>query len=337
MYEIKRRDLILSSAAAAAIFGIGRQVVVVDGAMAQKAPDAAKAAAPAPAMAAAPKPFAKFKVGSFEVTNIYDGVWEKPHDPAFIKNASVDETKAALKAGGQTDAHVPIHFTVTVVKTPKNLIMFDSGTGGQLQPTSGKMAENMKAAGIDPAKIDTIIVTHFHPDHIFGLMAKDTNARQFGQANLLLPETEYKWWTDAGVFTKLPEARHGLAKRIQATFPSWKDKVTQIQAGKEVVPGVRAVDSAGHTPGHTSYIVSSGKSQLLVLGDVAGNPALFVKNPGWHAVFDADAALAEKNRRALFDRAIADKMTVAGYHFGMPGAGTFKKDGKGYALVPVKA
>jgi glyoxylase-like metal-dependent hydrolase (beta-lactamase superfamily II) len=156
----------------------------------------------------------------------------------------------------------------------------------------------------------------------------------FPNAEILVPSAEYKWWTDASVFTKLPEARHGLAKRIQATFPTWKN-VRQIEGDKEVMAGINAVASPGHTPGHTSFLVNSGKSQLMVLSDVTNIPALFVKNPGWHAAFDADAAQAEATRRKLIDRAIADKMLVTGYHFGMPGAGRFAKDGTGYVFKPV--
>lgn len=124
-------------------------------------------------------------------------------------------------------------------------------------------------------------------------------------------------------------------KRIQATLPTWKN-VKQVESGKDAIPGVRAIETFGHTPGHTSFVMGSGRSQLIVLGDVANIPALFVKNPQWHAAFDTDANLAEKNRRKTFDRVVADKATVTGYHFGTPGAGSLKKDGKGYAYVPVR-
>jgi glyoxylase-like metal-dependent hydrolase (beta-lactamase superfamily II) len=334
MQSISKRQFVISATAAGAAFGLDGPLAFIQPAGAQAAKGMSLMGSP---QALIDKGFAKFKVGSIEVTQLYDGTWEKAHDAGFIKNASVDETKAGLKAAGMTDAYVPIPFTVTVVKMRGKTIMFDSGTGGQAAPTAGLISKNdlLKKAGIDPAKISTIIVTHFHSDHIFGLMAKDTNAQTFPNAEIIVPAAEYKYWTDPGLIPKLPEARQGLAKRIQATLPTWKN-IKQVESGKEAIPGVRSVVTYGHTPGHTSYAMGSGRNQLIVLGDVSNIPALFVKNPQWHAAFDSDAAMAEQNRRKIFDRAIADKAVVTGYHFGMPGAGTIKKDGKGYAYVPVR-
>ena len=325
MHSISRRGFVISAAAAGAAFGLDGPLEFISSANAQKAADAGA------------KGFAKFKVGDWNVTTIYDGVWEKAHDPGFIKNATVDETKAALKAGGLTEEHVPITFTVTVVEKGGETIMFDSGTGGQLSPKAGLLAkENLKGAGIDAAKISKIIVTHYHPDHIFGLMAKDTNEQVFPNAEILVPEIEHKYWSAPDLIEKLPEARRGAAKRIQATLSTWKN-VKPVTDNAEAAPGIKALNTNGHTPGHTAYELASGTSKLIVTGDLTNIPAIFVKNPGWHAVFDADAAMAEKNRRALFERAIAEGAVVTGYHWGMPGAGTIKKDGNGYALVPVTA
>jgi glyoxylase-like metal-dependent hydrolase (beta-lactamase superfamily II) len=327
MHSISRRGLVISAAAASAAFGLDGPLQFVTSAEAQKAPQMSPMGSP---QALIDKGFAKFKVGDIEVTQLYDGTWERAHDPGFIKNASLDETKAALKAAGMTDAYVPIPFTVTVVKLKGKTIMFDSGTGAQLAPTAGLITKNdmLKKAGIDPAKISTIIVTHFHADHISGLMAKDTNEPIFPNAEIIVPAGEYKYWTD-------PATTAGAAKRIQAVFPGWKN-IKQHEGDKEVVAGVKAINTNGHTPGHTSYLLGSGRNQLIVLGDVTNIPALFVRNPGWHAAFDADANQAEQARRKIFDRAIADRATVTGYHFGLPGAGSIKKDGKGYAFVPVK-
>lgn len=339
MRSISRRGLVISAAAAGGAFGLDGPLAFVSPAEAQKAGSGAGAAAPAaPAPSLTDKSFAKFKVGDATVTTIYDGVWEKPHDPGFIKNASVDEVKAALKAANIADAHVPIPFTVTVVEIGGKTIMFDAGTGGQAGgPKAGLLAkENLKKAGIDAAKVSSVVVTHFHGDHIFGLMAKDTNAQVFPNAEIIVPEAEYKFWTDEGVLAKLDAGRQGLAKRIQATLPTWKN-VKQVADGKDAVAGVRAINTNGHTPGHTSYLIGSGASQLIVSGDVTNIAALFVKNPGWQVAFDQDAALAEKNRREFFERVVKDKAVVTGYHWGLPGAGTIQKDGSGYALVPVKA
>lgn len=319
MNSFTRRDFVCSAAAATALFGLDRPVRFVSSALAQDATSA--------------KPFHRFKVGDVEVTTIYDGAWVRAHDPGFIRNATVEQTKSALKAAGLSEDNVTIPFTVTLIKSGGKTIMFDSGTGGQLAPTAGKLAASMQAAGIEPGTIDTILVTHFHPDHIFGLMAKDTNAQTYPSAEIVVPAAELAWWTDASVFTKLPEARHGLAKRIQATLPTWKN-VTVVDGEKEVAPGIRTIPAPGHTAGHTVYVVGSGKDQLMVLADLSNIPALFVRNPGWHAMFDADGALAEANRRKLFDRAISENAIITGYHYGMPGAGRLAKDGNSYAYLP---
>ena len=318
---LSRREVVVSAAAAGAILGAPGRVAFLPPANAEEAMD---------------QGFRSFNVGDIKVTTIFDGIWEKPHDPGFIKNASVDDTKAALKAAGLDDSKIVIPFTITVVTLDGKTIMFDSGTGGQLSPLAGKLATNMRAAGIDPKSISTVIITHFHPDHIFGLMQKDTNAQIYPEAEIVVPAAEMKFWNDPGVFSKLPERSHGLAKRIQATLPTWKN-VRQIEseAEAEAVPGIRSVSAFGHTPGHTVYVIGSGKEQLMVLADLTNIPALFAKHPGWHASFDADPNAAEASRRKFFDRVVAEKAIMTGYHYGVPGAGTMNKDGDGYSFVPV--
>ncbi|MBU2582114.1 MAG: MBL fold metallo-hydrolase [Alphaproteobacteria bacterium] len=309
----------LSAGASAAAFGLARQLAIIPSANAAALED---------------QGFYKFEIGDTEVITVYDGQWNKPHDPNFIKNASLEEVKAALEKAGKSSEHIEIPFTITIVRTGGRTIMFDAGTGAQLAPTAGRLAANIEAAGISTDEIDTVIVTHFHPDHIFGLMEKGTNAEIYPNAEIIVPEAEYAFWTDAGVMSRLPENRQGLAKRIQATFPKWSN-LTRFEGEQEVTPGVVAIPAHGHTPGHTAFAIGDGNDQILVMADTTNIPALFVRNPGWHAAFDMAADEAEATRRTLFDRAIADKAIITGYHYGMPGAGRIEKDGSGYAFVPL--
>jgi glyoxylase-like metal-dependent hydrolase (beta-lactamase superfamily II) len=321
MYEVTRRQFIISSAAAAAVLGLDGRVAFLGTAHAQKA---------------IAQGFYRYKVGAIEVTALYDGLWEKAHDSGFIKNATMDETKAALAAAGQPTEFVPIPFTPNVVKTGGKLVLIDTGTGGQTGgPKAGILMTHLAAAGIDASAVNTILVSHFHPDHIYGLMTKGPeNTAVFPNAEILVPAAEYKFWLDPTVIERLPEARRPLARRIHEIFPLLNDKVRHFEGDKELVPGIRPIAAHGHTPGHTAFHVSSGRDQLIVLSDTTNIPALFVRNPGWHAAFDQDATMAEATRRKLLGRVAADRVMVTGYHFPFPAIGTIAKDGKGYAFTP---
>jgi glyoxylase-like metal-dependent hydrolase (beta-lactamase superfamily II) len=323
MQPTTRRNLILSAAAAAAAFGINGQLAISAPARRSRTPE--------------PNPgFHRFRIGAAECTILYDGIWEKVHDPGYFKNASVEQTKQALAAAGLTTAFVPIPIAALVVKVNGKLTLCDAGGGGQVQAfnpqsifVSGRMLANMRAAGIDPRRIETILISHFHPDHIFGLLTGKTNAPVFPNAEIIVPAAEYKWWTDPSLIGRLPEARKPLAQRIQAVIPKWKN-VLPVDGEDEVVPGIRFVSVPGHTPGHTAFHLSSGNGQLMISGDTVYMPALAGVNPGWQGVYDLDGPMAEASRRKLLDRAIADNMMVCGSHFPWPGVGRIAKDGAGY-------
>ena len=318
MFHISRRDLVIGAAGAYAAFGLDKHLAFIGAAQAQTIP-------PGPG-------FKTYKVGDIEVISLFDGVWEKPHDETFIKGVNVEQTKAALKVGGLTDAFFPIPFTVLAVKTGGRVVLIDSGTGGGQAggPKAGLLAQSMAAAGIDPKAVNTIVVSHFHPDHIFGLMAKDTNAQTFPDAEIIVPATELKWWTQP--LDAIAQPRRGLAQRIQATLPSWKN-VKVVDGEADVAPGIRQIPTHGHTQGHSSHVISSGGKQLIATADVTNIYALFAKHPDWQAAFDHVPDQAVETRRKLFDRAIADKAMVAGYHWGLPNVGTIAKDGSGYAFT----
>ena len=320
MFEISRRDLVLGAAGASAAFGLSKPLCFIGAAQAQSTGEN----------------FKKYKVGDIEVISLYDGVWEKPHDENFIKGANVEQTKAALKAGGLTEAHVPIPFTVLAVNTGGQVVLIDSGTGGGQAggPKAGLLAQSMAAAGVEAKAVRTIVISHFHGDHVFGLMAKETNAQMFPEAEIVVPAAELKWWTQP--VDAIPQPRRALAQRLQASLATWKN-VKPVDGEAEVAPGIRAIPAHGHTQGHTAHLITSGGKQLLATADATNIQALFVKNPEWRAAFDHVPEQAIETRKKLFDRAIADKAMVAGYHWGLPNVGTIAKDGNGYAFVPSAA
>jgi glyoxylase-like metal-dependent hydrolase (beta-lactamase superfamily II) len=321
MFIMSRRT-VLGAATAMAALGLGKPLEFVPPAFAETPLE--------PTVG-----FYKYKVGDIEVTAVYDGIWRKPHDPTFIKNATVEETKAALAKAGLTTEFMPIPLTVIVLKIGGKYIMVDAGSGvGQWQANATHLPANMRAAGIDRGQIDTILISHFHPDHVWGLMEKGTNAAVFPNAELIVNATEYNWWTEPGRVEKLPEGRRAAGKRIADVFPTWKNwKLVGKDA--EVAPGVRIVEAFGHTPGHSAFLVTSGKDQLMVSNDTMYVPALLAPHPEWQGTYDQDGPTAITARRALVDRVIADRIAICGAHFPFPGAGTFVKDGNAYAFTPV--
>ncbi len=318
MTQTSRRQFLASSAGVAAL-GLSGQLAFVTSAQAADLRE---------------KGYYTYKVGDIEVTSIYDGIWQNDGFGGVAKDVSEDQVKAALSKAGQTTDYVPIEFALTVVKTGGKTILLDAGTGGQLAPTAGNASKKgFAAAGFTPDKVDQVIISHMHPDHIFGLMEKDTNEQLFPNAEILVGETEYKFWTDPAIIEKLPERRKGLAKRIQATFPKWKN-VTLFNGDKDLAPGLRAIDSRGHTPGHVSFHISSGNDELLLIGDAIIVPVLFLANLDWQPNFDSDKEKASATRKAIVEQAISDNLTIGGYHFGFPNAGKIEKDGASHAFVP---
>ncbi|RWM35350.1 MBL fold metallo-hydrolase [Mesorhizobium sp.] len=322
MFNMTRR-MVLGSAAAAAAFGIAGRL--------EFAPTVHAETPVEPLVG-----FYKYKVGSLEVTAVYDGIWRKPHDPAFIKDVSVDDTKAALAKAGLTTDFMPIPLTVVVLQMNGRIIMMDAGSGvGQWQANATHLPANMKAAGIDYKAIDTIMISHFHPDHVWGLMEKGTNAPVFPNAELIVNATEYNWWTDPSRLAKLPEGRKPAGKRIAENFPNWKNW-KPVEDGTEVAPGIRIMAAPGHTPGHSVYHVDAGSEQFLVSADTMYVPALLAPHPEWQGAYDQDGPMAIATRHRIVDQVIADNVRICGSHFPFPGTGSFVKDGNAYAFTPTQ-
>lgn len=296
-------------------------------------------ALPQPARAAAPKAggqmpgFYRLNVGDLEVTLVHAGFAERPLDAGFVRNAPLEEVQGALAAAFQPTESIKIPFTTTVINTGERLVLIDAGFGPFAPPTASNWLANFTAAGYAPEQVDLVVVSHFHGDHIQGIRDKEGNAL-FPNAALMVSEPEWAFWMDDGEMSRAPEGRKGSFETARRVFAPVADDVARFDDQAEIVPGVRAMLSPGHTPGHTTFLVTSGDESLLVWSDTTNKPELFVRNPGWQAMFDMDGDQAAATRMKLLDMAATDRLRVSGYHFPFPATGYIAKEGEGYRFVP---
>lgn len=274
------------------------------------------------------------KLGGYQITALYDGTWFLPIDDKFVRNASGADVNRALAAGFLPPGILPITFTALLVNTGAKLVLIDTGTAGQITDTAGAMMANLAAAGVAPSAIDTILISHFHPDHIDGIKTKDGD-KVFANAEIWVPEPEWAYWMNDAHMAGVPKSIERYFLNARRIFKDIAKEVRQFKPGAEVAPGIVSIPAYGHTPGHTAFAIHSGNQSMLVMSDTVRNPYLFARHPDWQPIFDMDGPLAVKTRRTMLDRAVADRMLVEAYHFPFPATGHMVKRGAGYELVPV--
>jgi glyoxylase-like metal-dependent hydrolase (beta-lactamase superfamily II) len=325
MVTLSRRNMLCGAVASAA-------------ALSELARAPSQAAVP-PAGKQAPG-FYRYMVGDIEVTVVTDGIRSFPLPDTFVVNAKKEEVNLALEAAYMPRDVVTIYYTPIVVNTGSKLVVIDTGNGpaAAAQPgsTSGHFLANLAAAGISADAVDTVIISHYHQDHVDGLVGSDGKPA-FPNAEVWVPTVEHKFWMDDGEMSRAAPGRmEGLFKNNRRIFGGEIQKrLSQYEWGKEILPGITTVATPGHTPGHTSYVIASGTSKVYAQSDVTNNPALFVRNPGWHAFFDQDGNEAEATRRKVYDMLVAEKMLVQGFHYPFPSLGHVEREGSGYRVVPI--
>src|SRR5215471_8471111 len=200
----------------------------------------------------------------------------------------------------------------------------------------GRTLSNLVAAGIDPKSIDLVLMSHLHPDHTNGIRAAD-GSMAFPNAEITVPANDWAFWMSEENAAKAQsnELMKGYFANVRKVYSGIEGKVTRYEWGKEVAPGITAIDTPGHTPGHTAFMVASGSGRLLVQSDVTNIPELFLRNPDWHVMYDFDGDQAAATRHRFYDMAAAEKSLIAGFHFAFPSLGHVEKDGPRYRLVTV--
>jgi glyoxylase-like metal-dependent hydrolase (beta-lactamase superfamily II) len=299
----------------------------------------AAGAATLPARAAAPVAkmqgpgIYRYKLGDYQLTALYDGIWYLPIDDKFMRNAAFADVNAALTAAFLPPRVLPISITALMVNTGRRLILIDTGSAGQITDTAGVMLDNLKAAGVSPAEVDTIVISHFHPDHIDGIKTKD-GAKVFPHAEILVPEPEWAFWMDDANMGRYAGKVHRYFLNARRIFADIAGEVRRFKPGVEVAPGIVSIPAFGHTPGHTAFSIHSGKDSLLVMSDTVRNPYLFVRHPDWQPGFDMDGPMAAQARRAVLERAASERMFVEAYHFPFPACGHIVRNGAGFEYEP---
>jgi glyoxylase-like metal-dependent hydrolase (beta-lactamase superfamily II) len=325
MTELSRRRLLTGAATASAATAMGLQFA------------SAPARAAAPAAGRQAPAFYRTKVGDFELTQIADGARTFPMPDGFVRNVPKEQALAEAEAAHMPRGMVTIPFNPMVINTGSKLVLIDTGYGPGVAPSVGLLPAHMAAAGIDPKSIDIVVISHLHPDHINGI--RDANGGlAFPNAELKAPSVDWAFWMSDDNMAKAQDnaMMKGFFAATRKAFAGLADRVTKYNWGQEVAPGITALETPGHTPGHTSFAVASGSAKMLVQSDVTNIPELFLRHPGWHAVYDVDPVKAVETRRRFYDMAAADKMLIAGFHFSFPSMGYVEKDGTDYRLVPIR-
>ena len=271
-----------------------------------------------------------FKQGNFDITVVSDGTLMLPLS-VVSPDAKPEDLAALLGAQVQGDK-AQFEVSPLLLKSGSDVILLDTGAGGNMSPTAGKLAESLKATGTEPGAITKVIYTHAHPDHLWGTIGGDGKS-VFANASFHVAEAEWNFWVAEDLVSKMPKDMEGMVKGIQGQLAAIKEKVTMFKPGSELVSGLNVIDTAGHTPGHVSFELAGGDG-LVITGDAITNPAVFFAHPDWKFGFDADGATASASRKKLLDMAASGKKKMLGYHWPYPGLGMAEAKDGAYVYVP---
>lgn len=280
----------------------------------------------------------EYDVGNIRVSVISDGHMVQPLTEGQILNAPLAEVKEALRAAGLPTDTLTTTFAPLVLRTGSQRVVIDTGLGPDVgqEPgsTAGQFVRNMQAKAIDPRDIDVVVISHFHGDHVNGLMSRDSPV--FPHARILVPEPEWQFWTDDAEMKRAPVGRMAqLFANNRRVLNPLRDRVELYKSGDEVVPGLQAVATYGHSLGHMSFWLRSGGERLYIQSDISNQAALFLPHPDWQSPLDQFPEDAVKVRRQVYDMLARDRVPLQAFHHTFPGRSYLELDGSGYRRVSI--
>lgn len=272
-------------------------------------------------------PFPSQQAGDFTITAISDGYLTASLD--FLSNIDPSEAARMQSEAGQQEP-AAVHINCYVVRGAGRTILIDAGAGG-IKQWGGRLIRNLSLAGVEPGDIDTILLTHAHPDHVGGLVDSAGHII-FPNAELVVHQRELAFWQDDGNLSRASERARGNFLIARQVFSGYRNTLRTFAEG-EVLPGVKAMPLPGHTDGHSGYLFESAAQSLLVWGDIVHFPHIQIERPDVSIAFDQDAAQAAATRSRLLDMVSSEGMLIAGMHLGELGFARIKRTGSGYGLL----
>lgn len=270
-------------------------------------------------------------LGTMQIDTLSDGNLVLPGD--FILGGMPQEELQAIvtKYGLPTDQLTP-PCNVTLLRDGTNTVLFDLGAGPDFQPSAGKLMEAFDAIGLTVDDITHVLFTHGHPDHLWGLL-DEFDEPMFPNAALLIGQTEFDYWMDPETVNTIGAARTTFAVGAQRRLSAIADQVQLVADGQEVLPGVAAHLTPGHTPGHMAYELRSGTESVMVMGDAIGNHHVAFERPDWASGSDQDKDQAAATRLRLLDRLASEQIALIGYHLPGGGIGRAERANGAYRFV----
>lgn len=272
------------------------------------------------------------RFGEFLVTGISDGYVEMGYN---IFREFEPQDVDLMMARDHRVSPPRISVNCFLLRGPAGTVLIDCGSADKFGPTAGKLFDNLEAAGVDPGDVDHVLLTHCHPDHSSGLTDPATGRRLFPNATVIANRKEIEhWFSDEEMAAADERKRLRYFGWTREQVEPYREKHLRLaDDGEEVLPGITLVECAGHTPGHSTWLIRSQGKQLIVWGDLAHVPEIQVARPDVSMSFDHDPDLAAKNRTALLARIFEEDMLVAGMHIHFPGFGWLVREGSGYRVA----
>nr|WP_058123188.1 MBL fold metallo-hydrolase [Thalassobacter stenotrophicus] len=274
---------------------------------------------------------ANMALGSATLTTVSDGSLMLPGSFIFDPMPK-DELAPILAQYGQDSERLTPECNLALYRDGTNTVLFDVGSGPDFMPTAGTIVDSLDAIGLAPEDITHVLFTHAHPDHIWGLL-DDFDEPLFYEASYMMGRAEWDYWWNPETVNTIGDARAAFAVGAKRRMEAIEEAVMLFDDDDEVLPGIAALSTPGHTPGHMAFEVRQGTEAALIVGDAIGNHHVAFAKPGWESGSDQDGITAAATRQMLLDRLSQEQMALVGFHLPDGGMGRAEKEGSAYRFV----